>query len=375
MAAIILNLTILNKVFILLSAIFFFIILRFVVSLFNFLSDPKLRRVMKPYHDKVSILIPARNEEADILALLQSIHQQDYPNYEVMILDDASTDNTYDVCREFAVDHPKFTIIKGKALPPDWLGKNYACYQLAKKANGTFLLFLDADTVIENGVINSALHRMYLKNLGLLSLFPNQEMHGIGEWTIVPLMHYILLNLLPLQLVYLLRNRSVSAACGQFMLFPAATYHQHQWHREIKQKVVEDVEIMRLVKAAGYNGETLLANNFVTSRMYRGYTAAISGFSKNILAAFNYNVFSLLIFLVILLGGPLIVLATLNLNLIVMMCGLIILSRVMISLSAGQSAWKNVLLHPLQMLNLMAIAFLAIQRYLTRTTVWKGRRV
>jgi hypothetical protein len=93
------------------------------------------------------------------------------------------------------------------------------------------------------------------------------------------------------------------------------------------------------------------------------------------LAAFNYKVLSLLIYLLILLGGPLIIIATLNLNLIVMMCGLIILSRIMISLSAQQSAWKNVLLHPLQMFNLMLMAFLSIQRYLTKTTVWKGRRV
>jgi chlorobactene glucosyltransferase len=216
---------------------------------------------------------------------------------------------------------------------------------------------------------------MYLKNLGLLSLYPNQQIVTFDESVVVPLLHYLLLNLLPLQLVYLLRNNNVSTASGQFMLFTASTYRQHEWHREVKQKVVEDAAIMRLVKSAGYNGETLLANHLVSSRMYRSYTDAINGFSKNILAAFNYNVFALLIFLIILLGGPLIIIATLNLNLIMMMCGLIILSRIMISLSAGQSAWKNVLLHPVQMFNLMLIAFLAIQRYLTRTTVWKGRRV
>lgn len=109
--------------------------------------------------------------------------------------------------------------------------------------------------------------------------------------------------------------------------------------------------------------------------MYHSYREAINGFSKNILAAFNYNVFSLLIFLIILLGGPLIVITTLNLNLIAMLCGLIALNRIMISLTAEQSPWKNVLLHPVQMLSLMVIAFLAIQRYLTRTTVWKGRKV
>jgi chlorobactene glucosyltransferase len=362
-------------VFIILSAIFFFIILRFVVSLFNFLSDPKLRRVVKLHQDMVSILVPARNEEANIITLLQSIRQQGYLNYEVIVLDDNSTDNTYALCQEFADNNPRFSVIKGKALPPGWLGKNYACYQLAKKATGAYLLFVDADEQVADGLINSALHRMHLKNLGLLSLFTNQEMRTPGEQMVVPLMHYILLNLLPLQLVYLLRNRRIAAASGQFMMFKATAYHQHQWHREVKQSVVEDVEIMRQVKAAGFNAETLLANKLITCRAYKGYFEAVNGFSRDMLAAFNYNVLSLLIYLIILLGGPLIIIATLNINLIAFMCGLIILSRIMISLTAGQSAWRNVLLHPLQMLSLMLIAFLSIQRHLTRTTVWKGRRV
>lgn len=361
--------------FIVLSVIFFFIILRFVVSLFNFISDPKLRRVHKSYHNKVSILIPARNEAHQILNLLRSIHAQDYRDYEVIVLDDNSTDDTLSLCGEFAATHPKFSVIKGKPLPPGWLGKNHACYQLAKKATGEYLLYIDADEEVADGLINSALHRMRLRDLGMLSLFSNQEMHGLGEQMVVPLMHYILLNLLPLQLVYLVRNKAVTAASGQFMLFDAVAYHRHQWHQQVKQKVVEDVEIMRLLKEEGLRAETLLANNLVTCRAYTGYRDALNGFSRDVLAAFNYNVLSLLVYLMILLGGPLIIIATLNTGLIALMCGLIILSRIMISLSAGQSAWKNVLLHPLQMFNLMLISFLSIQRFLTKTTVWKGRRV
>jgi chlorobactene glucosyltransferase len=358
-----------------LYVIFFFIVLRFVVTLFNFMSDPKLRRVIKPYHDQVSILIPARNEEENILTLLHSILNQDYPHYEVIILDDHSTDQTYAICEEFASKHPQFHVIKGKPLPPNWLGKNYACYQLAKQATGSFLLFLDADEKVHSGLINSALHRMHLKNLGLLSLFTNQEMRSPGEQLVVPLMHYILLNLLPLQLVYLVGSRAVAAASGQFMLFNANDYQQHQWHMQVKHSIVEDVEIMRMVKGAGLNGEALLSNNMVSCRMYKSYVEAVKGFSKNFLAAFNYNSFALLIYLMVLIGGPLIVMATLNINLIVFMCGLIILSRIMISLSAGQSVWKNLVLHPVQMFNLTLIAVLSIQQHLTKTTVWKGRKV
>jgi ABC-type multidrug transport system fused ATPase/permease subunit len=191
----------------------------------------------------------------------------------------------------------------------------------------------------------------------------------------VPLMHYILLNLLPLRLVYLVKNSTVAAASGQFMLFDAELYRKNEWHMQVKDRVVEDVEIMRLIKSSGYNGEALLANGMISCRMYKSYAEAVNGFSKNFLAGFNYNIITLLIYLAIIIGGPMIVITTLNLQLIVFMAGLIILTRIMISLSSSQNAWLNVLLHPLQMINLTIIAFMAIHKYLTKTTMWKGRQV
>ena len=120
----------------------------------------------------------------------------------MIVLDDDSSDSTYAICAEFAAKHPAFRVIKGKELTGQWLGKNYACHQLAKQAKGEYLLFLDADEKISNGLINSAVHRMHFRSLALLSLFTNQQMKTIGEKLTVPLMHYILLNLLPLRLVY-----------------------------------------------------------------------------------------------------------------------------------------------------------------------------
>jgi glycosyltransferase involved in cell wall biosynthesis len=362
-------------VIIALLVVFIFLILRFTVTLFNFLSNPKLPRIGKHYTDKVSILIPARNEERDILNLLTSIHRQDYANYEVLILDDNSTDNTFKICQDFAAAHPRFKVIKGKPLPAGWLGKNYACHQLAQQAGGSYYLFLDADEQVQNGLINSAVHRMKLRGLSLLSLFTNQTMLTAGEEMVVPLMHYILLNLLPLRLVYLVKSASVAAASGQFMLFDAAGYDEYQWHQLAKNKVVEDVEIMKLVKAAGLNGEALLANGMISCRMYSGYNEAINGFGKNFLAAFNYNIIGFLIYLLLIVGGPAIIVMTMNLNLIFIMAGLILLSRVMISLSAGQNALRNMFLHPVQMLSLLLIGFTSIQKHLTKTTVWKGRKI
>ena len=361
--------------FIAIYVTFIFIILRFVVTLFNFVSDPKLRRINKNYTDFVSILIPARNEEENILNLLLSIQKQDYQNYEVIILDDNSSDNTYELCTAFAGRHQAFRVVRGKELADDWLGKNYACHQLAQHARGDLLLFVDADVQLLNGAINSAVHRMYARKLALLSLFTDQKMESLGESATVPLMHYLLLNLLPLRLVYLSKNRSVAAASGQFMLFDAEVYRSQHWHQQVKEKIVEDVEIMKNIKAAGFNGESLLANGMVNCRMYRSYSEAVDGFGKNFLAAFNYNLISFLTFLILLFVGPMVVLTTLNANLIAMMITLIVISRAMVSLLAGQGVLRNIILHPLQMLSMLLIAFSAIQRYLTKTTVWKGRNI
>ncbi|RCH55027.1 glycosyltransferase family 2 protein [Mucilaginibacter hurinus] len=357
------------------SITLFFIVLRFAVTLFNFLSNPKLPHIAHPHNALVSILIPARDEEDDITALLQSIVKQDYHHYEVIVLDDNSTDNTYEICSRFADMHHNFKVIKGDELPTGWLGKNFACYQLAQHAKGQYFLFLDADEIVHNNLINSAVHRMQLRGLSLLSLFTNQHMVTFGEKAVVPLMHYILLNLLPLRLVYLLRNPLIAAASGQFMLFDAAVYRQYQWHRMVKDKIVEDVEIMKCVKSNRYNGETMLANGMITCRMYKSYNEAVSGFGKNFLAAFNYSIPGFLVYITVLIAGPLIVITTLNLQLILFMTGLILLTRIMIALSAGQNALLNVILHPLQMFNLVVIAFLSVQKHLTNTTVWKGRKV
>jgi len=351
------------------------LILRFTVTVFNFISNPKLTRVNRQYDDLVSILIPVRNEQDNISNLLESILLQDYPNYEVIVYDDESTDSTYEICSAFAATHSRFSVIKGTELPAGWLGKNHACHQLAKKATGDYFLFLDADDTVKNGLINSSVYRMQVHKLGLLSLLPNQTMITTGEKLVVPLVHFLLLNLLPVRLVFLTRQTIFSAACGQFMLFNAALYRQNNWHQQVKNKVLEDVEIMRMVKSASYNGEILLANGMISCRMYKNYQQAVNGFTKSTLGAFNNNVLAVLLYLLLFIGGPMIVLTTLNLNLVFFMISLIILSRVMISMAAGQKPWLNIILHPMQMINLTLVGLLSVQRHLTKTNVWKGRRI
>lgn len=359
----------------LLYLVFFFLILRFSVTLFNFISNPKLTPAGKHYTDLVSILIPARNEQDDIIDLLQSIKDQNYQHFEVLVLDDNSTDNTYSICTAFAKSDNRFKVIKGEKLPEGWLGKNFACCQLAKYAKGKYLMFVDADETIANGLIDNVVHRMKIRGLSLLSLFTNQITVTLGEKLVVPLMHFLLLNLLPLRLIRLSKIAAFSAASGQFMLFKADNYREYQWHEQVKNKVVEDIEIMKLVKTCGLNGETLLANGYISCRMYKGFNEAVDGFSKNLLAGFNNSLIGSIIYMFLVIGGPIIIFYNVGTILLGFAISLIVLERVMIAFSSGQSALLNVLLHPFQMLALIWIFIISVYKNLTNSITWKGRKI
>ncbi|SES10689.1 glycosyltransferase [Pedobacter rhizosphaerae] len=356
-------------------AVLVFLVIRFSVTVFNFLSNPMLPRVIKHYQEKVSILIPARNEEDDILALLRSIQKQDYQNYEVIVLDDDSEDSTYTLVANFCKDNLAFRIVKGKPLPKDWLGKNYACKQLADLATGKYLLFVDADETIERGLINALINRMEIGRLSLLSIFTQQRTISLGEKLTVPLMHFILLNLLPLRLVKLSKNPAFAAASGQCMFFDAENYHLNQWHERVKLKVVEDVEIMKQVKFEKFNAEALLANGLIHCRMYKNLDQSLRGFSKNLLAGFGNNILILLIYQLLVTVGPLILIFNFNISLLVLPITLIVLSRIMISYLSGQSVGMNLLLHPLQMVFFFIISLLSIKKHLFKTSTWKGRTI
>jgi len=352
-----------------------FLIIRFSVTVFNFLSNPKLPRTVKHFQHKVSILIPARNEAENILLLLQSIKEQDYTNYEVIVLDDNSSDNTFELVQGFAKENEQFKIVKGKQLPEGWLGKNFACHQLAEIANGKYLLFIDADEVVKRGLINSLISRTERNGLSLLSIFTNQIMVSFGEQITVPLMHFILLNLLPLRLVRVSKNPAFSAASGQCMFFETNNYKENEWHKCVKNRVVEDIEIIKLVKQANFKVEALLANGLIYCRMYKNLTESINGFSKNLLAGFGNNIFILLFYQLLVISWPFLLFINYDLHLLALPLTLIVLSRIMISFLSGQNVVLNLILHPLQMLLFLLISVKSISNHLLKRGSWKGRLI
>lgn len=365
--------------------VYCFLLIRFLVTLSNFISKPYLPKSDHPYSDLVSILVPARNEAFNLPKLLESIRQQKYSSYELIILDDDSSDATAAIVSQFATSEPRCRLIPGKPLPAGWLGKNWACHQLAAHASGNYLLFIDADVQLSDNFISSALHELKSKNISLLSVFNDQIMVSAGEKCIIPLMHYLLLTLLPLRLVYAVKNYYVAAASGQCMLFESEIYRRHQFHQQAKSAVVEDIYIMQLVKKQGLNGAACLANGLIHCRMYWSYSEGMAGFSKNLMAGFANSAWLTTVFVLSVSVGYLAFLSPTFLtvfsqpyllylfysSVIFLMAGMCI----MVSILSNQNIFTNLLLHPVQMATLLALLAVSIYKRITHSNQWKGRLI
>jgi len=351
-----------------------FLGLRFLVVLVNFLFHFNSGKVTCREEPKISVLIPARNEENHIGRILNCLLEQDYQNLEVLVCNDHSTDRTPKILEEYATNHAKIDWFKGKDLAPGWTGKNFACHQLAARASGEILLFLDADMEIHGDIISSMAAWMHKKDLALLSIFPRQILRTPGERATVPVMNWILLSLLPLPLVYLSRRSSFSAANGQFMMFKNNVYHKLKPHAIVRSSPVEDIEIMRIYKQNAFRCATLTGDKRVQCRMYAGYGEAIRGFSKNVLHFFSGNLLWLLFYMIFTSFGLLFV-ALWSLPHFFFALGVAILSRVLIFLASQQHAFLNLLWVPVQQVSFFRMVFLALCQKSKGSLEWKERKI
>lgn len=351
-----------------------FLALRTLVSLANAISGLHLPKKKPLVFPKVSVLIPARNEEASIGKLLRSLEQQDYPDFEAIVCDDHSSDNTDEVVTWFSGEDSRFRVFLSEKLPEDWLGKNFACHQLAQRATGKYLIFLDADVELSPGALSRAVAFFQKKKWSLLSVFPQQRMHSFAELSAVPVMNWILQSLLPMILVQKTRFPSLSAANGQFMMFDADEYRKHQWHSQVRNLNVEDIRLARLIKSEGLKMAVLLGDDDIFCRMYHSWSEAVGGFSRNIHEYFGGSRAVLLGFWLIVLLGPFFVWTGLGLNFLGVFVLLVLMNRLFVAGAARQSVW-SVLLHPVQMISFSVIVFYHIYRRLKKDTEWKGRHI
>jgi chlorobactene glucosyltransferase len=230
----------------------------------------------------ISVLVPARDEEDNIRACVESLQKQDYPNFEILVLDDNSTDATADIVMELAAKDKRIRLLRGRTLPEDWAGKPFACYQLAQEAKGSWLLFVDADTIHEPQMLRSVLALALEEKTSLLSGFPRQLGNSQPEKVVIPVMYFILLCWIPLWWLHNTKKPKPSMAIGQFFLFPRDEYWRIGGHKAVQGRIVEDVWMGIEVSKRGGRHVAVDLSPVVACNMYRDIKGMWHGLGKSI---------------------------------------------------------------------------------------------
>ncbi len=336
----------------------------------------------------VSILVPARDEAANIAACVRGLLAQDYSAFELIVLDDGSSDGTGAILAELAAADPRLRVLIGGPLLPGWLGKPNACRQLAEAAGGDLLLITDADVRHAPALLGQAVAAQQALGVGLLSIFPRQITRTWGERLIVPLMqHFAVYGLLPLPAMQRLRTPAFAAANGQFLLFSRAAYLACGGHSTVGGLVLEDVALARAVKRAGYPIALADGGDAITCRMYQGWAEVWAGFSKNLFAFFNRSlpflavaILVALVLWVVPVGGMMG--AALGIGsftpLVAWLClaqyGTAVAARLLLIARFGGRP-LDAFLHPIGVLLLLLIALNSARLARRGGVAWKGRSV
>ncbi|HYK02769.1 MAG TPA: glycosyltransferase [Thermoanaerobaculia bacterium] len=257
-------------------------------TVLNLLFVPRLRpRAMPRATPRVSVIVPARDEERSIERTVRALLAQTYPELEVIVVDDRSTDATGAILG--SIGDPRLVAVNGVEPPAGWLGKPHALHLGAQRATGELLLFIDADIIYAPDAVAAAVARLEESGASMLSLLPHFELHGFWEHVAIPNLAVVAFTMLPLWLANKTRIPLFGAGGGPGNLIRREDYDAIGGHESLKDAVVDDVALARLVRRSGRRSEVALANDLISLRMYQGLREIVDGFTKNSFAVLNRN--------------------------------------------------------------------------------------
>jgi len=367
------------------SAIVASLVVLLIISLFNMRYLRRLYTYPAPAAwPRCSVLVPARNEEDTIGKCAGSLLTQDYPDYQVIVLDDNSTDRTWQILQELSARDPRLILLKGKPLPDDWLGKHWACHQLAQVADGELLVYVDADTYHEPGMLRGAAAAIIDEKAALISALPRQIAVSWSEMLSIPAFYLGMLCGVPLELTRLQRNPLLFAILGQFLVFRRDAYNAAGGYAAVRCNVVDDIAIGRRIHAMGLKYKLLDGDGLVSCRMYRNFDQVWKGLTKSTFATFNFDPFFLILMwtlvLIFFVSPPIVLgigLAQPQVPMeITIMAGIaVILNIVLWTISHLRFHFPLylVLIYPLSAVFMTVIALASMVLTMQGKALWKGR--
>jgi glycosyltransferase involved in cell wall biosynthesis len=314
--------------------------------------------------ETIDVLIPMRDEEENVEACLKSVLNSELLEAsQVYVLDDGSSDSTGQLIGEFKVNK-----LTGTPLPSGWLGKVWACHNLAQNGSGKYLVFMDADVRLHPYAIASSITRMNKFGWDFISPYPRQIAGSFLEKLIQPLLQWSWLASVPLRLAEKFPNRSMTIANGQFFIVKRSAYEKSGGHAEISGEVLDDLELARLLVSHGFRGGVADGSAVASCRMYKSNAQLIDGYTKSLWKAFGGQLGTVVAILLLFftgispylgIGAP---------------ASFIFLSRVLAAIKTRSNP-AYAFLHPISIVLLIYLITLSSIRKSRGTLTWRGREL
>lgn len=330
----------------------------------------------------ISVLIPARNEEASIAACIQSVLTSEQVTLECVVLDDDSSDRTAEIVRDLARSDPRVRLERSPALPDDWAGKQHACFTLAQHARHPILVFLDADVRLNPLALASMTGFLHQSQAGLISGFPRQVTVTLFEKLLIPLMHFLLLGFLPFDRMRKELRPSLGAGCGQLFMTSRQAYDAvgGHGHHLVRKSFHDGIQLPRAYREKGIQTDLCDITELTSCRMYRTASQVWNGLAKN--AREGLGAPKMILFTSLLLGAGQVLPFLLMAWIAVDDASWILTASACIcawyprfdSAWRFRQSWLGALLHPVGISLLLGIQWYANARsWLGRPIGWRGR--
>jgi cellulose synthase/poly-beta-1,6-N-acetylglucosamine synthase-like glycosyltransferase len=332
----------------------------------------------------VSVLIPARDEAAAIAASLTGILASTGIPFEVVVMDDCSTDETAKIVQSVARIEMRVRLEHAPPLTVGWNGKQHACWELAHVAKGELLCFVDADVRLAPEALERMAAFLVQGDAALVSGFPREITVTWMEWLLLPLIHFVLLGFLPITKMRKGTDPAFAAGCGQFMMVQREAYFASGGHAAIRRTMHDGLLLPKLLRQHGYRTDLADLTALATCRMYSNARQVWQGLAKNATEGIAAPVRILPISLLVILGQvmPFAMAAWLwlrgGVSVAVTVYVLVAIAGAWLprALAAARfkQDWRGALLHPVGIVMLLAVQWYALGRKLLGGAVsWKER--
>ena len=342
------------------------IILILLIVLANFSDIPRVRysTVYSEPSKRISVLLPVKNNQSTIKSIIENILLQDHRNFELLIYDDHSTDNSSEIIKDFLSENDLITLVPNTETPNDWHCKNWAFKNLSAASSGNILLMLSPGIELRKNALSKSLFFMNKYYLDAFSLFPTTIFSSHLSWLISPIKNFFLLSLFPLNKVFSSRNPEFSIVNDQYLMLDKDSYFEIGGHKKVKNKSSIYFSFAKILKKEGKKILTILGDDLTYIKTTRSFNSLSMNLFSPILPNSNVKVITYIIFLIytqFVFVLP-IILSYFNFDYIFPVM-IIVVMRIITSIQSHQNIFNNVIMHLFQMILILPMGIYSLIRF------------